>query len=95
MDGVQMNKKIRLGIIGCGIAANDLHWPALKALQNSFTITAVCNHTTDKAERFAMLVGEEYSMVIPTFLDYKELIALETIDAVAVILPIELNLKVC
>jgi predicted dehydrogenase len=90
-----MGKKINIGMIGCGIAANILHWPALKTLQDDFSITAVCNHTPEKATSFARLVGDTYNKEIPVYLNYKELLALETVDAVAVILPIDLNYEVC
>jgi len=90
-----MESKINIGVIGCGIAANILHWPAIKSLHDNFTITAVCNHTEEKASQFAKLVGEEYSKDIPTYLDYKQLLALDSVDAVAVILPIEFNYEVC
>lgn len=90
-----MGKKINIGMIGCGIAANILHWPALKTLQNDFTISAVCNHTPEKAKKFAKLVGETYGKEIPLYQDYKELLALDTVDAVAIMLPIELNYEAC
>ena len=90
-----MGDKINIGIIGCGIAANILHWPAIKSLQDQFTIAAVCNHTEEKANQFSKLVGAEYSKDIPIYLDYKQLLALESVDAVAIILPIELNYEVC
>ncbi|MBD3421544.1 MAG: hypothetical protein GF398_15605 [Chitinivibrionales bacterium] len=77
---------IKLGIIGCGIAARELHWPALKKLHRKFTLTAVCNHTQEKAKSFAELVGN-----IPYVLDYRELLAREDIEAVSIILPIHLN----
>jgi len=40
-----MMKPAKLGIIGCGIAAQSLHWLALQKLKDKFKITAVCNHT--------------------------------------------------
>ncbi|MBN1292048.1 MAG: Gfo/Idh/MocA family oxidoreductase [Candidatus Latescibacteria bacterium] len=81
--------QIRLGIIGCGIAARELHWPALKTMGDTFRITAVCNHTEPKAQEFAELVGG-----IPYVLDYRDLIARDDIDAVSIMLPFELNCRV-
>lgn len=80
---------IRLGIIGCGIAARDLHWPALKELTRKFRITCVCNRTEPKARSFAELVGG-----VPYVLDHRELLAREEVDAVDIILPIDLNGRV-
>jgi predicted dehydrogenase len=82
-------KKIRLGIIGCGIAANNIHLPALQKLHHKFEITAVCNHTEQKAVIFAKKVGG-----VPYHLDYRDLLARNDVDAVDIILPINLNCKV-
>ena len=46
-------KTISLGFIGTGIAANDLHWPAIEQLGNKFSVAAVCNRSRAKAEAFA------------------------------------------
>jgi len=80
---------IRLGIIGCGIAAHDLHWPALREMKDRFRITAVCNHTEPKAKSFSETVGS-----VPYVLDYKDLLSREDVDAVSIILPFELNCRV-
>jgi predicted dehydrogenase len=49
-------KPVKLGIIGCGIAAKDLHWPALKELSDLFEIIVVCNHSEPKAKEFSQMV---------------------------------------
>ena len=77
---------IKLGIIGTGLAARKLHWPALKKLPAKFKIAAVCNHTEQKARSFARLVGG-----VPYVLDYHELLDNRQIEAVDIVLPIELN----
>jgi len=82
-------KKIKLGIIGCGIAARELHLPAIKNLSEKFEITAVCNHTEKKAVEFSKLVGN-----VPYYLDYKDLLKDKNVEAVDITLPIELNYKV-
>lgn len=81
-------KKVNLGIIGCGIAARELHLPALKKLSNKFDIAAVCNHTEKKAVEFSKLVGN-----VPYYLDYKDLLNDSKVEAVVIALPIELNYK--
>lgn len=80
---------IKLGIIGCGIAANELHWPALQQLQNKFQIAVVCNNTEQKAQTFAERVGS-----VPYVLDYQELLKRDDIEAVDIALPIRLNYQV-
>ena len=79
-------EKIKLGIIGCGIAAKKLHLPVLRELKNKYEIVAVSNHTEQKAKVFSSLVGG-----VPYYLDYKELLNREDIDAVDIALPIQLN----
>ena len=81
--------KIGLGIIGTGIAASDLHLPALEKLKDKFEIVCVCNHTEQKAREFSRLVGD-----VPYFLDYRDLLKNNSVQAVDIVLPIELNLRV-
>ncbi|MDP4094509.1 MAG: Gfo/Idh/MocA family oxidoreductase [Bacillota bacterium] len=81
-------KPIKLGIIGCGIAARELHWPVLKEMTDKFEIAAVCNHTEEKAKSFSQMVGN-----VPYVLDYNEILNMKDIDAVDIILPIELNFE--
>lgn len=82
-------KPIRLGIIGCGIAAKKLHWPALQRLTDKFEISVVCNHTEPKAKEFSKMVGN-----VDYELDYKNVLARQDVEAVNIILPIHLNYKV-
>ncbi len=77
---------IKLGVIGCGIAAKKLHWPAIKELSDQYEITCVCNHTEPKAKEFAEMVGG-----VDYVLDYHDLLAREDVEAVDIILPICLN----
>jgi predicted dehydrogenase len=82
-------RAIRLAVIGCGIAARDLHWPALKQLKNRFEIVVVCNRSEQKARDFAALTGcPDYA------LDYREVFARKDVEAVDLVLPIPLNLEV-
>jgi len=80
---------IKLGIIGCGIAARELHLPALKKITDKFEITVVCNHTEPKAKSFAELAGR-----VPYVLDYHELLQRPEVEAVDIVLPIHLNYQV-
>ncbi len=80
---------VKLGIIGCGIAAKKIHWPALKELKDQFEITLICNHTEEKAKAFSQLTGN-----VPYVLDYRELLQSHDVEAVDIILPIDLNYQV-
>ncbi len=78
---------IRLGIIGPGSAARNLHWPALEKLRDQFQIVAVASRTLHKAQGFAHLVGGSPRVTD----DYRELLSWPEVDAVAVTVPIVMN----
>ncbi len=80
---------VKLGIIGCGIAARKLHYPALQNLKDKFEVVTVCNHTEPKAKSFAEMLGG-----VTYVLDYHELLANQEVEAVLIILPIHLNYSV-
>ncbi len=82
-------KPVKLGIIGCGIAATELHWPALQKLKDKFQITAICNNTEPKAKEFSELTGG-----VPYVLDYEELLKNPDVEAIIIALPIYLNNRV-
>ena len=82
-------KPIKLGIIGCGIAAQSLHWPVLQKLKGKFEITAICNHTEKKAKDFSKILGG-----VPYVLDYHDLLQRSDVEAVDITLPIHLNYQV-
>ncbi|MDI3475940.1 MAG: hypothetical protein PWQ79_1420 [Thermococcaceae archaeon] len=79
--------KIRLGIVGCGIAAKTLHIPALKELSDIFEVTAVTSRTREHAEECAELLGGA-----KVFESYEDLLQSGEVDAVDLALPVELNL---
>ena len=82
-------EKINLGIVGTGLAAEELHLPALLKLKNKIKIAKVCNHTEEKVQRFSKLAGN-----VPYTLDYKEILNDPKIEAVDILLPIDLNYKI-
>ena len=78
-----MEKKIRIGIIGCGGIANGKHMPALSVI-DSCEMVAFCDIIVEKAEKAAEKFGVEGAKV---YEDYKELLKDETIDVVHVCTP--------
>jgi len=80
-------KKLRLGIIGTGIAARELHLPALRALKDRFEIVHVASRTPANARRFARMAGG-----VPWTDDYRELLRNPAVEAVDIVAPISLNL---
>lgn len=77
--------RIRLGIIGTGLAVELLHWPALRRMPERYVVTAFADRSRSAAERFSSYaeVGmDRYSA------DYADLLAREDVDAVLICLPI-------
>ncbi len=79
-------RRLRLGIIGTGIAATDLHLPQLKKLSDKIEIVAVANRRLSKAVAFAKKAG-----VKKVCKNGEELLAMEQVEAVLLSLPIDLN----
>ena len=78
-----MDKKLRIGIIGCGGIANGKHMPNLAALDN-VELVAFC----DLVEERAVKAAEEYGTPdAKVYTDYKELLKDETIDVCHVCTP--------
>ncbi len=84
-------RPIRLGVIGTGLAVEQLHWPVLRQLPARFVIAAFNNHTRPKAEHFASYSGtsmDDYHE------DYRQLLRRDDVEAVLISLPIPLNYAV-
>ncbi|MCI8622453.1 MAG: Gfo/Idh/MocA family oxidoreductase [Provencibacterium sp.] len=78
-----MEKKLKIGIIGCGGISNNKHMPALKKI-DEVEMVAFCDIKRDRAEKAAKEYGVPGAKV---YEDYKELLADETIDLVHVLTP--------
>lgn len=77
------NKKLKIGIIGCGGIANGKHMPALSKL-DMVQMTAFCDIIREKAQNAAEKYGTKDAKV---YTDYRELLKDKTIDAVHVCTP--------
>lgn len=78
------NKKLKVGIIGCGGIANNKHFPALKACSDLAEIVAFCDIVEERAEKAAKEFGTADAKV---YTDYNELLKDESIDVVHVLTP--------
>lgn len=78
-----MDKKVRIGIIGCGGIANGKHMPSLKKI-TEVEMVAFCDIIEEKAQKAKEEYGTPESKV---YTDYKELLKDKTIDAVHVCTP--------
>ena len=81
-------KKVRIGIIGTGMAFERLHYPAYEQLQDRFEIAAVCDVDREKAKRWQQRLGLREEDVYD---DFRKMITREDIDAFDIMVPIELN----
>jgi len=81
-----MKTRLRLGVIGTGLAAHLLYLPALKTLRHRIEIVACANRTRQKAEHFAKLVGCPLVVDTP-----EELLDLDQVQAVLISLPIDVQ----
>jgi predicted dehydrogenase len=76
---------IRLALIGAGIFARDVHVPALQALDDTFEIVAIYSRSQANAAALAARLPGQ----VEATADLPELLAREDIEAVNIILPIE------
>ncbi|HOM02244.1 MAG TPA: Gfo/Idh/MocA family oxidoreductase [Acetivibrio sp.] len=81
-------KKIRLAVIGTGMAWERLHYPAICELGDKYEIVALCNRTKKDAEEFAKKINLGLDRVYD---DYNEMLKRDDIDAVDILVPIESN----
>jgi len=79
-----MDKKFRIGIIGCGGIANGKHMPNLAKLPDKCEMVAFCDIVEERAVKAAEKYGTPDAKV---YTDYKELIKDETIDICHVCTP--------
>ena len=78
-----MEKKLKVGIIGCGGIANGKHMPSLTKVSQC-EMVAFCDIIVDRAEAAAKKFGTPDAKV---YEDYKELLKDESIDVVHVCTP--------
>lgn len=84
-------QKLKVAIIGCGLAWERLHYPAYQELQDKYEIVACCDVDKNKAVKATQMVslGQDKA-----YTDYREMINRETLDAVDIMVPIEDNFPV-
>lgn len=78
-----MVRKLKLGIVGTGLAANHLYLPAFEQLRHRIDLVACTNRTKSKAESYAQLAG-----VRRVHENARHLINDDDVEAVMVSLPV-------
>jgi predicted dehydrogenase len=79
-----MNKKLRIGIVGCGGIANNKHFPALSRFKDIAEMVAFCDIKIERAKKACADFGAEGAKY---YEDYHDLLADDTIDIVQVLTP--------
>ena len=80
------SKPIRLGIIGAGIFMRDAHLPSLLRLAELYQVVAICSKSGESARALAKNVPAEVAI----YTDWAEVFNRSDIDAVDIVLPIDL-----
>jgi len=80
---------VKLGIIGCGLAAANLHWPTLRNMQDRFSLVVVCDSEEKKAKSFSKATGG-----VPYVLDSQEVLSRSDVEAADIVLPVDLHYSV-
>lgn len=81
---------VRLGLIGAGIFAREAHMPSLNNLRHHFDLAAVYSRTQGSARARADQWQADGVTRPDVYTDIAPLLAREDIDAVDIVLPIEL-----
>ncbi len=84
-------RKIRLGVIGTGLAWERLHWPAMQKLQDKYEIVAVADTDLSRAQKAAQTIGLGQDRV---YSDYRQMLRRDDMDAVDILVPIAQNFSV-
>ncbi len=87
-------EKIQLGVIGTGLAFEELHAPALLGLQEQFEIVALCNRTAGRARSVAAWLAQRTGHEPDVYTEIEDLLQRADVDAVDVAVPISLTASV-
>lgn len=84
------NSTLRIGFIGPGGRGHGAHIGTLKRLQKSgenIELAAVCDVYAFNRDRAARTIKNQTGKDVPTYVDYREMIAKEKLDAVCIATP--------
>lgn len=84
-------KRLRVGIIGTGMAFERLHLPAYQRLHDEYEIVALCDREHHKALAWGKQLGVPEESIYD---DYRSLARRDDVDVIDIMVPIELNYPV-
>lgn len=84
-------KKLKVGILGVGMAFERLHYPAYEVLADHYEIVALCDLQKGKAQTWANRLHLSPDRV---YTDYHQMLEETDLDVVDIMVPIELNYTV-
>jgi predicted dehydrogenase len=83
--------QLRIGVIGAGLAFQELHWPILRGNVERFRITAICSESGDSAKNAANSVKDQFGYEPVVLTDYHDVLKRTDVDAVLIAVPINLT----
>lgn len=84
-------KKLKVAIIGVGLAFEWLHYPAFQELADRYEIVALCDVDPEKTQKWAEIL---HLSPENTYTEFEKMLARDDLDVVAIMVPIELNYKI-
>ena len=85
-------EKIKIGVIGTGLAWERLHYPAFQELPEKYEIGAVCDRNREAAEEWGRRLGLHLEQDV--YQDYHRMLARKDLHAVDILVPIPDNHEV-
>lgn len=84
-------EKLKVGIIGTGMAFERLHYPAYQKLTDHYEIVALCDLDSAKAVNWAKKLNIQNESV---YTDFEKMLTRDDLDVIDIMVPIELNFEV-
>ncbi|HHW11466.1 MAG TPA: Gfo/Idh/MocA family oxidoreductase, partial [Firmicutes bacterium] len=81
--------KLKVGIIGCGLAWERLHYPAFQELADKYEVAAVCDRKREVAEDWGRRLGLDPARDV--FTDYRQMLEHPDLQVIDILVPIPQN----
>jgi predicted dehydrogenase len=93
-QGESRTRRVRLGVVGVGLAFRELHLPVLLSRPSRFEIVALCSRSGVSARRVAAEVRAETGAEPALFTSYEDLLTSGMCEAVDIAVPIALTAQI-